>query len=88
MPLIFASTYKNKEVLRKYTELWDGIKSQIKKMSDKPGDYDQKYMKIKFNSDDNSPLNEILKLIKLIRVVRSIFQEENKYYPQAFLDEL
>ena len=55
---------------------------------DKPGDYDQKYMKIKFNSDDNLPLNEILKLHKLIRVVRSIFQEENKYYPQAFLDEL
>ena len=38
-------------------------------------------MKIKFSSDDNLPLNKILKLI------RSIFEEDGKYYPQVFLDE-
>ena len=39
-------------------------------------------MKIKFNSDDNLPLNKILKLHMLTVVVRS-----GKYYPQVFLDE-
>ena len=31
--LVFASTDKNKEVLEKYTELWDGIKNLIKKIN-------------------------------------------------------
>ena len=45
------------------------------------------YMKIKFNSDDDLPLNKILKLYDLTKVVRSVLQEDNKYYPQVFLDE-
>ena len=41
-------------------------------------------MKIKFDSDDNLPLNKILKLHNLTIVVTSVFQRENKYYPQLF----
>ena len=37
--LIFASTDKNKKVLEKYTEHWDGIKSQTKTKDNKPGEY-------------------------------------------------
>ena len=44
-------------------------------------------MKIKFSSDDNLPLNKILKLHNLIIVVRAVFQEDKKYYPQVFLDD-
>ena len=44
-------------------------------------------MKIKFNSDDDLPLNKILKLRILTIVVRSVFEEDGKYYPQVFLDE-
>ena len=44
-------------------------------------------MKIKVNSDDNLPLNKLLKLHNLTEVVRSVFQEDNKYYSQIFLDE-
>ena len=44
-------------------------------------------MKIKFTSDDDLPLNEILKLRILTIVVRSVFEEDGKYYPQVFLDE-
>ena len=44
-------------------------------------------MKIKFNSDDDLPLNKILKLHMLTIIVRSVFEEDGKYYPQVFLDE-
>ena len=44
-------------------------------------------MKIKLNSDDNLPLNKILKLYNLTIVVRSVFEEDGKYYPQVFEDE-
>ena len=55
--LIFASKDKKKEVLTKYMELWDGIKNLIEKIDHKPGEYGKDFMKTKFNSDDNLPLN-------------------------------
>ena len=85
--LTFASTDKNKEVLKKYTKLWDKTKKLTDKVDDKPGEYEKDYMKIKFNSDDDLPLNRILKLHNLTIVVSSVFQENGKYYPQVFLDE-
>ena len=44
-------------------------------------------MKIKINSDENLPLIKILKLHNMTIVTRSIFQEDNKYYPKVFLDK-
>ena len=44
-------------------------------------------MKIKFDSHDDLHLNKLLKLHNLTVVVRSVFVEDNKYYPQFFLDE-
>ena len=44
-------------------------------------------MKIKFNSDDDLPLGKTLSLHKMTIVVRSVFQEDNKYYPEVFLEE-
>ena len=50
------------------------------------GEYGKDFMKIKFNSDDNSPLNKTLKLHNMIIIIKSVFKED-KYYSQAFLDE-
>ena len=41
-------------------------------------------MKIKFTSDDDLPLNKTLSLHSLRIIVRSIFGEDGKYYPQVF----
>ena len=72
--LIFASADKNKEVFKKYTEPLDEIKYLIKTIyGSKEGKYGKDFMKIKFNSDDNLPLNKLLKLHNLTIVVRSVF---------------
>ena len=63
--LVFAFTDKNKEVLKKYTELLDEIKDTNEKMNDIPGKYGKYFMKIKLNSDDNLPLNKVLKIHNL-----------------------
>ena len=44
-------------------------------------------MKIKFDTDDNLPLNKPLKLPMLTVIVRSVFEEDGKLYPQIYLDE-
>ena len=49
-------------------------------------DYDNKYMKIKFYSDDELTLNKAIE-IPMIIFVRPVFYENNKYYPQFLLDK-
>ena len=59
--LNIALTDKNTEVLTKYSEVWDGIKDCIRKINNTGlGEYDKDYMKIKFNSGDDIPLNKQL----------------------------
>ena len=86
--LVFDSTDETKKVLKKYTELWDGIKNEIKTINgSKKGKYGEDFKKIKFNTDDTLPLNKPLKLRMLTIIVRSVFEEDGKLYPQLYLDE-
>ena len=91
--LVFNSANENNEVLKKCNELWDGIKNEIdtinggKTSKHSSTEYDKDFMKIKFNSDDNLPLNKTLKLHNMTIVIRSVFEEHGKFYPQVYLDE-
>ena len=48
---------------------------------------DEKYMKVKFNSDDELPLNKTIGIPSMIIVLRVIFLENDQYYLHVFLDE-
>ena len=85
--LIFDSTNENKELLKKYDDVWNGIKNKIEEVSSGEYDYEKYYMKIKFNSDDNLPLNKPLKFHNMTIIIRSVFEEDGKLYPKVFLDD-
>ena len=86
--LNIAFTGSNNKVLKRYAEVWSGIKDQVEKIDNgKLEDYEKDNMKIKFNSDDNLPLNKQLEFLSVTVIVRSVFEEVGKYYPQLFLDE-
>ena len=60
--LVFTSTDGNKKVVAKFTKVWDGIKDLIEATNGgKEGEYEKDFIKIKFNSHDNLPLNKMLK---------------------------
>ena len=85
--LVFDSTDENKEVLKKYTELWDRIKNEAETIiGGKEGKYGKDFIKFKFDADDDITLNKHLKLHLLIVIVRSVFKEDSKFYPQVYLD--
>ena len=44
-------------------------------------------MKIKFNSDDELPLNKLLKFRAMAIIIRSVFKEDGKLYLKVFLDD-
>ena len=61
--LIFDSGNENNAVLKKYNQVWDGVKHEIETInSGKTREYDKDFIKIKFNSDDNLSLNKTLKI--------------------------
>ena len=66
----------------------DGIKNEIKAINGgKENDYGKDYMKIKFNSDNDLPLSKPLKFHAITIIIRSVFEEGGKLYPQVFLDK-
>ena len=54
-------TDSNSKVSKKYAEIWSGIKDWIEKINgSKSGEHGKDYMKSKFNSDNDLPLNKQL----------------------------
>ena len=62
--------------MTKSTKLWDEIKYLMKKINGgEVGEFKKDFMKIRFESDDNLPLNKTLKLHMLVVIVRSAYEE-------------
>ena len=61
MEVIFNSVHESKELLKKCNDVFNGIRDKIKEVNSDECNYENGYMKIKFNSDDNLPLNKPLK---------------------------
>ena len=86
--LNISDTQRNSEVLQKYSKVWNGLKDCVDKINDsKLGEYDKNFMKIKFNSEDDIPLNKELHFPTITTIIRGVFEKDGKYYPQIFLDE-
>ena len=73
--LVFNSTDENKELLKKYNDVFNGIRDKIKEINSNECDYEKDYMKIKFNSDDDLPLNKSLKFCLMAITIRCVFEE-------------
>ena len=73
--MTLVPTNESKEKVKIYEELWSKIKGLIRSITKKSDDYDEKYMKIKFNSDDKLPLNKTTKFRSMIIVVSAVFMK-------------
>ena len=85
--LVSDATDENKELLKKYNDVFNGIRDKIKEINSNKYDYEKDYMKIKFNSDDDLPLNKSLKFHLMAITIRCVFEGDGKLYPQVFLDD-
>ena len=87
--LIFNdSVNENKGLLKKYADVCDGIKNETKAINGgEENHYGKDYVKIEFNSDNDLPLNKPLKCHAVTIIIRSVFEEGGKIYPQDFLDD-
>ena len=74
-------------MLKNNEELWRTIRDLIRLITKSSDDYDEKYMKIKFSSDDKLSLNKTIEIPSMIIVVRAVFHENDKYYLYVFFAE-
>ena len=82
--LVFNSIDENKELLKNTLMFLMELEAKSKKISGGERDYEKDYMKIRFNSDDNLPLNKQLKLHNMVITIRSVFEEKVNFIRKYF----
>ena len=85
--LNISITTGNGDILLVYEKMWNYIRKGIKEVNDgKDVEYDKNLKRIKFECDDDFPLDKLLKLHGLVLIIRHVIEINEKYYPQIFLD--
>ena len=79
--LVLNDVDENKEVSKKYKEVWEGVKKEIEMINGgEKIKYGKNFRKIRFESNDDLPLNKRIKLRLLTIIIRSVFSEDEKFY--------
>ena len=82
--MVFDSTDENKELLKQYNDVFNGIRDKIKEINSNKCDYKKDYMEIKFNSDDDLPLNKSLKFRSMTITIRSFLKKMVNFIHKYF----
>ena len=61
------------DVLKKLANIWKCIRAKIEKYTGSIVEYDKKYMKIKFESNDNLPTDNIVNMHQVTIIIGSVF---------------
>ena len=67
--------------------VFKSIRDKIENVNDDVVEYDRNCMKIKFISNDDLLVDKTVDLHLITIVIRAIFAQNGKYYPQLFLDD-
>ena len=79
--------FKKIKNTKKYEKFWIKTRDLIRSVTKKSDDYHEKCVKIKLDSNETLPLIKAIEIPVIVIVVRAIFYEDDKYFPQVFLDE-
>ena len=85
--LTLISTNEYNKKIKIHEQLWSNIGDLIRLITKNSDDYDVKYIKIKFNSDDKLTLDKTIETPSMITVFRAVFHEIKKCHLQVFLDK-
>ena len=71
--LMLVPTNESKEKIKNYEELWSKIRDLTRSITKTSDDYYEKYMKIKFNSDDELPVNKTIEIPSMTMFLELFF---------------
>ena len=79
--------FGDENILRIFSNIWKSIRAQIEENTGGIVQYDKDYIKIKFETNDNLPTYNIVNIRLVTIIIRSVFAQNGKFYPQLFLDD-
>ena len=85
--LWYLIIFGDADVLRIFANIWKSIRAKIEENIGGIIQYDKDYMKIKFESNDNLPTDNIVNIRLATIIIRSLFAQNGKFYPQLLLDD-
>ena len=74
------------DVFKKLVDIFESIKNKIREKTWDAVEYDKDYMKIKFESNNILPVGKNVSIHLATIIIRSVFAQDGKHYPQLFLD--
>ena len=75
------------DVLRRFANAFKNIRAEIEKNTDGFVKFDKNYTSIKFESNDDLPIDNIVDMHLITIIIKSVFAQNGKFYPQLFLDD-
>ena len=75
------------DVYEKLMNIFESIKKKITEKTWDTVEYDKDYMKIKFESNNIFSADKDVNIHLATIIIRAIFAQDGKYYPQLFLDD-
>ena len=76
------------DVLRKFANIWKSIRAKIEENTGGIVQYDKDYLKMKFESNENLPTDNVINMYQVTIIIRSVFAQNDKFSPQLFLDDI
>ena len=84
----YGEKYLILDLAEKCEEVLSGIKSKIETINGgKKVFYENDYARIRINTNDDVPLNKVLKFPTLTVIIRCVFQEGEELYPSIYFDK-
>ena len=75
------------DVFKKLIDIFENIKNKIIEKTWDDVEYDKDYMKTKFESNNILTLDKDVNIHLATIIIKVIFAQDGKYYPQLFLDD-
>ena len=85
--LMLVPSVDYKETLQMYDQLWNKTGALIRSITNNSDIHNEKFVRIKLNSDDYSALDKMLELYSLTIIGKSVIHKGNTHYPKDFWRE-
>ena len=81
------NNFGDADVLRRFANAFKNIRAEIEENTGGFVKFDKNYRSIKFESNDDLPIDNIVDMHLITIIIKSVFAQNGKFYPQLFLDD-
>ena len=82
----YLTIFGDADVLKRSANVFKNMRAEIVEKTGGIVWFDKNYTNIEFESNDDLPLDNIVDMHLIMVIIRSVFTQNSKFYPQLFLN--